>query len=34
MNICEVQMRGLGILEHTGCGEPHGLLDLGVLPTA
>ena len=23
-DICKVQMRSLGIFEHTGCGEPHG----------
>ena len=23
-DICKVQVRSLGIFEHTGCGEPHG----------
>ena len=33
-DICKVQVRSLGIFEHTGRDEPHGLLGLGVLPTA
>ena len=31
--ICKVQVRSLGIFEHTERGEPHGLLGLGVLLT-
>ena len=33
-DICEVPVRSLGIFEHTGCGEPHGEVGPGVLPTA
>ena len=32
-DICEVQMRSLGIFEHTLCSEPHGQLGIGILPT-
>ena len=33
-DLCKVQVRSLGIFEHTWRGEPHGQLGLGVLPTA
>ena len=33
-DICKVQVRSLGIFEHTGCSEPPGQLGLGVLRTA
>ena len=33
-DICEVQMRSLGIFEHTGRSDAHGSLGQGLLPTA